>query len=106
MAFNYWSDSNAIGVWGPDYSGPYQISGVVRRDDGAVATVRRRVELHDSFSGALVRVAYSSAVDGSYAFRWLAYRPHGYRVTAQDHPASSASVLNAAVADFVTPVPM
>lgn len=44
-----------------------------------------------------------SAIDGSYAFDYLAYRYKGYTVIAFDH---SGTPVNAAIGDFITPEPM
>jgi hypothetical protein len=100
---NYFSDYNQFGIWSPDFSGDFKISGVMRRDDGVINVVRRKVDLYDSKSGKLLKTTYSSSETGAYIFDNLKYKEHGYRVVLYDYPPDSVDSLNAAVADFATP---
>lgn len=78
--------------------GGYKISGVV--DKLGVVGVKR-VRLISRITNRLVREVWSN-VSGEYVFDYIAYQYRGYMVIAMDH---ENTLENAAIADFVTPVP-
>lgn len=84
-----------------EFSGQFRIYGTVARK-GAPANVplKRRVRLHRSKDGYLVRETWSKD-DGSYEFTEISGR-YEYDVIAWDHELSFRSV----VANNITPEPM
>lgn len=84
---------------GAELGGTYQIAGTVDRL-GVVGSYR--VALFDRASGRYIRETTSSA-HGAYTFTSLQYRASGYFVVAFD---THEPLLNAAIADLVTPEPM
>jgi hypothetical protein len=83
--------------WDSLDSGNYKISGVV--DKLGVVGVKR-VRLIERRTNRLVREVWSNAF-GEYLFDYIVYQYQGYYVIAMDH---GASLENAVIADFVTPV--
>lgn len=88
-------------LYGADvyYGGHYQIRGNVTKNGVACA---RRVLLYLRSTGRLLRSTWSAS-DGSYVFKNIAYRYQDYFVVVQD---LVDPMLNAVIADLVTPEPM
>lgn len=79
--------------------GGYRIYGYGRRQ-GVLA--RKRFRLFLRRSGRLIREVWSDPVTGYYEFGYIAYIYRGYTVVEYDDD-TEATLLNAAIADFVTP---
>lgn len=79
--------------------GAYRVAGTASKRGVAG---RYRVRLFDRFSARFLYETWS-ATDGSYVFNNIAYRQNGYFVIEFDH---NDILLNAAIADLVTPEPM
>ena len=83
------------------YGGNYKITGVATR--AGVAT-QRKVLLFVRKGHIPIQEKLSN-IDGTYEFKFIKYIVDGYYIVEFDDP-TLAQPYNAAIADFVTPVPM